>query len=113
FPYSFPNSSISTFLPSSKKRELSLKTVFLLSLMAGNSGINLTNANYVFLMEPWWNKAVQQQAIDRIHRIGQDQKVFAYNMIRKDTIEEKLWPYKSGSRLFRMRLLMTLTSLKA
>lgn len=54
--------------------------------MAGNSGINLTNPNYVFLMEPWWNKAVQQQAIDRIHRIGQDQKVFAYNMIRKDTI---------------------------
>lgn len=47
--------------------------VFLLSLMAGNSGINLTNANYVFLMEPWWNKAVQQQAIDRTHRIGQDQ----------------------------------------
>lgn len=64
--------------------------VFLLSLMAGNSGINLTNANYVFLMEPWWNKAVQQQAIDRTHRIGQDQKVFAYNMICKDTIEEKI-----------------------
>lgn len=64
--------------------------VFLLSLMAGNSGINLTNANYVFLMEPWWNKAVQQQAIDRTHRIGQEQKVFAYNMICKDTIEEKI-----------------------
>lgn len=64
--------------------------VFLLSLMAGNSGINLTKANYVFLMEPWWNKAVQQQAIDRTHRIGQDQKVFAYNMICKDTIEEKI-----------------------
>ncbi|WP_202802607.1 helicase-related protein [Galbibacter marinus] len=58
--------------------------------VAGNSGINLTNANYVFLMEPWWNKAVQQQAIDRTHRIGQDQKVFAYNMICKDTIEEKI-----------------------
>lgn len=64
--------------------------VLLLSLLAGNSGINLTNANYVFLMEPWWNKAVQQQAIDRTHRIGQDQKVFAYNMICKDTIEEKI-----------------------
>lgn len=64
--------------------------VFLLSLMAGNSGINLTNANYVFLVEPWWNKAVQQQAIDRVHRIGQDQKVFAYNMICKNTIEEKI-----------------------
>jgi SNF2 family DNA or RNA helicase len=64
--------------------------VFLLSLMAGNSGINLTNANYVFLVEPWWNKAVQQQAIDRTHRIGQNQHVFAYNMICKDTIEEKI-----------------------
>lgn len=64
--------------------------VFLLSLMAGNSGINLTNANYVFLLEPWWNKAIQQQAIDRAHRIGQNQKVFAYNMICKNTIEEKI-----------------------
>lgn len=64
--------------------------VFLLSLMAGNSGINLTQANYVFLVEPWWNKAVQQQAIDRVHRIGQNQHVFAYNMICKDTIEEKI-----------------------
>jgi SNF2 family DNA or RNA helicase len=64
--------------------------VFLLSLMAGNSGINLTRANYVFLVEPWWNKAVQQQAIDRVHRIGQDRHVFAYTMICKDTIEEKI-----------------------
>lgn len=64
--------------------------VFLMSLKAGNSGINLTRANYVFLMEPWWNKAVQQQAIDRVHRIGQTQKVFAYNMICKDSIEEKI-----------------------
>ena len=64
--------------------------VFLISLTAGNSGINLTKANYVFLVEPWWNKAVQQQAINRVHRIGQDQPVFAYNMICKDTIEEKI-----------------------
>src|SRR5690606_8134981 len=73
--------------------------VFLLSLMAGNSGINLTNANYVFLMEPWWNKAVQQQAIDRTHRIGQDQKVFAYNMICKDTIEEKIMAIQERKQL--------------
>ncbi len=64
--------------------------VFLVSLMAGNTGINLSRANYVFLVEPWWNKAVQQQAIDRIHRIGQQQKVFAYNMICKHSIEEKI-----------------------
>jgi SNF2 family DNA or RNA helicase len=64
--------------------------VFLLSLKAGNSGINLTKANYVFLVEPWWNNAVQQQAIDRTHRIGQNQHVFSYNMICKDSIEEKI-----------------------
>jgi SNF2 family DNA or RNA helicase len=72
------------------QREDSTIQVFLVSLMAGNSGINLTRANYVFLVEPWWNKAVQQQAIDRTHRIGQNQHVFAYNMICKDTIEEKI-----------------------
>lgn len=72
------------------QREDSEIQVFLASLMAGNSGINLSKANYVFLVEPWWNKAVQQQAIDRAHRIGQEQKVFAYNMICRDTIEEKI-----------------------
>jgi SNF2 family DNA or RNA helicase len=72
------------------QNENSETQVFLLSLMAGNSGINLTQANYVFLVEPWWNKPVQQQAIDRVHRIGQNQHVFAYNMICKDSIEEKI-----------------------
>jgi SNF2 family DNA or RNA helicase len=72
------------------QQEESTIQVFLISLMAGNSGINLTKANYVFLVEPWWNKAIQQQAIDRTHRIGQNQHVFAYNMICKDTIEEKI-----------------------
>lgn len=90
--------SFSGKTPASKRIELvnefqdenSQVQVFLLSLMAGNSGINLTQANYVFLVEPWWNKAVQQQAIDRVHRIGQNAHVFAYNMICKDTIEEKI-----------------------
>lgn len=77
-------------LVSEFQQEESSIQVFLVSLMAGNSGINLTKANYVFLIEPWWNKAVQQQAIDRTHRIGQNQHVFAYNMICKDSIEEKI-----------------------
>ena len=64
--------------------------VFLINLMAGNTGLTLTAADYVFLFDPWWNNAVQQQAIDRTHRIGQTKNVFAYKMICKDTIEEKI-----------------------
>jgi superfamily II DNA or RNA helicase len=64
--------------------------VFLLSLKAGNAGLTLTAADYVFLFDPWWNAAVENQAIDRTHRIGQNRQVFAYRMICKDTIEEKI-----------------------
>jgi SNF2 family DNA or RNA helicase len=64
--------------------------VFLISLKAGNAGLTLTAADYVFLVDPWWNTAVQQQAIDRTHRIGQDKQVFAYKLICKDSIEEKI-----------------------
>jgi SNF2 family DNA or RNA helicase len=64
--------------------------IFLISLKAGNAGLNLTAADYVFLVDPWWNTAVQQQAIDRTHRIGQNKKVFAYKMVCRDTIEEKI-----------------------
>jgi superfamily II DNA or RNA helicase len=64
--------------------------VFLISLLAGNTGLTLTAADYVFLFDPWWNNAVQQQAIDRTHRIGQTKNVFAYKLICKDTIEEKI-----------------------
>ena len=64
--------------------------IFLISLKAGNAGLNLTAAEYVFLVDPWWNQAVQQQAIDRTHRIGQTKNIFAYQMLCKDTIEEKM-----------------------
>lgn len=64
--------------------------VFLVSLKAGGIGLNLTAADYVFLVDPWWNPAVEEQAIDRCYRIGQDKKVFAYRMICKNTIEEKI-----------------------
>ena len=64
--------------------------VFLISLKAGNAGLNLTAADYVFIFDPWWNTAVEQQAIDRTHRIGQTKNVFAYKMICKGTIEEKI-----------------------
>ena len=64
--------------------------VFLISLKAGGVGLNLTEADYVFIIDPWWNPAVENQAIDRCYRIGQTKKVMAYRMICKDTIEEKI-----------------------
>ncbi|MBY0275033.1 DEAD/DEAH box helicase [Candidatus Binatia bacterium] len=64
--------------------------VFLLSLKAGGTGLNLTAASYVVLFDPWWNPAVEAQAIDRSHRIGQDRTVIAYRLIARGTIEEKI-----------------------
>lgn len=64
--------------------------IFLISLKAGGVGLNLTAASYVFLLDPWWNPAVESQAIDRVHRIGQDRPVFAYRLIARDTVEEKI-----------------------
>lgn len=64
--------------------------VFLISLKAGGTGLNLTAADYVFLLDPWWNPAIEAQAIDRAYRIGQKKNVFAYKIIAKDTVEEKV-----------------------
>ena len=64
--------------------------VFLISLKAGGAGLNLTAATYVVLFDPWWNPAVENQAIDRTHRIGQTQQVVAYRLLMKNTIEEKI-----------------------
>ena len=65
--------------------------VFLLSLRAAGTGLNLTNASYVVLYDPWWNPAVEAQAIDRSHRIGQTRTVNAYRLIAPGTVEEKIW----------------------
>lgn len=64
--------------------------IFLISIKAGGLGLNLTQADYVFILDPWWNPAVEQQAIDRAHRIGQKKKVFTYKFITRDTVEEKI-----------------------
>ena len=64
--------------------------VFLISIKAGGLGLNLTQADYVFILDPWWNPAVEQQAIDRAHRIGQKKKVFTYKFITRNTVEEKI-----------------------
>ncbi len=73
--------------------------IFLISLKAGNTGLTLTAADYVFLVDPWWNTAVQQQAVDRAYRIGQTKNVFAYQMICKDTIEEKIIELQQRKRV--------------
>lgn len=64
--------------------------VFLISLKAGGLGLNLTAADYVFILDPWWNPAVEAQAVDRAHRLGQTKRVFAYRLIARDTVEEKI-----------------------
>jgi hypothetical protein len=90
--------------------------LFLISLKAGGVGLNLTAAEYVFLLDPWWNPAVEAQAIDRTHRIGQTKPVFAYRIIAKDTVEEKVLELQNTKRNLADAILnadnSTLSSLK-
>lgn len=72
--------------------------VFLISIKAGGVGLNLTEADYVFILDPWWNPAVEMQAIDRTHRIGQTKSVFIYKFITKDTVEEKILALQKRKR---------------
>jgi superfamily II DNA or RNA helicase len=72
--------------------------VFLISLKAGGTGLNLTAADYVFLLDPWWNPAVEAQAIDRTHRIGQTRPVFAYRLVARDTVEERILELQERKR---------------
>jgi superfamily II DNA or RNA helicase len=72
--------------------------VFLVSLKAGGLGLNLTAAEYVFLLDPWWNPAAEAQAVDRAHRIGQMRPVFAYRLIARDTVEEKVIELQQSKR---------------
>lgn len=73
--------------------------VILVSLRAGGTGITLHAADYVFLMDPWWNPAVEKQAVDRVHRIGQKKTVFVYRMIAAGTIEERIQDLKAGKEM--------------
>ena len=72
--------------------------LFLISLRAGGLGLNLTAAEYVYLLDPWWNPAVEAQAIDRTHRIGQTQQVFAYRLITRNTVEERVMELQQSKR---------------
>ena len=72
--------------------------VMLVSLKAGGTGLNLTAADHVFLLDPWWNPAVEDQAADRAHRIGQERPVMVYRMVAKDTVEERILALQERKR---------------
>jgi SNF2 family DNA or RNA helicase len=81
--------------------------VFLISLKAGGTGLNLTAADYVYIVDPWWNPAVENQAIDRCYRIGQDKHVFAYRMICKNTVEEKILTLQAKKKKIAQDIIQT------
>ncbi|MCY7350658.1 MAG: SNF2 family helicase [Cytophagaceae bacterium] len=81
--------------------------LFLISLKAGGLGLNLTAADYVFILDPWWNPAVEAQAIDRAHRIGQDKPVFTYKFITKGTVEEKILTLQRSKQRLANELITT------
>ncbi len=81
--------------------------VFLVSLKAGGVGLNLTAADYVFIMDPWWNPAVENQAIDRTYRIGQEKHVVAVRFIALDTVEQKMLALQDKKRELVGKLIRT------
>jgi non-specific serine/threonine protein kinase len=81
--------------------------IFLISLKAGGTGLNLTAADYVIHYDPWWNPAVEMQAVDRAHRIGQTKKVFAYKLISKDSVEEKIVQLQQQKKELVQKLITT------
>ncbi len=81
--------------------------VFLISLKAGGLGLNLTAADYVFILDPWWNPAIEAQAVDRAHRIGQEKTVFTYKFITKHTVEEKILALQQNKQKLASELITT------
>ncbi|MEK7299178.1 MAG: C-terminal helicase domain-containing protein, partial [Candidatus Margulisiibacteriota bacterium] len=79
--------------------------IILVSLKAGGTGINLTAADYVFHYDPWWNPAVENQAPDRVHRIGQNKPVFVYKMLTKNTVEDKIYQIQFQKKAVYQQLL--------
>ncbi|PWK29050.1 helicase-like protein [Arcicella aurantiaca] len=81
--------------------------IFLISLKAGGLGLNLTAADYVFILDPWWNPAIEAQAVDRAHRIGQQNTVFTYKFITKNTVEEKILALQQSKKRLANDLITT------
>ena len=86
--------------------------IMMVSLKAGGTGITLHAADYVFLLDPWWNPAVEDQAIDRVHRIGQDKTVFVYRLVTQGTIEERIMELKASKRSLFDEVIGNLTEMK-
>jgi superfamily II DNA or RNA helicase len=86
-------------------------SLFLISLKAGGVGLNLTAADYVFILDPWWNPAVEAQAVDRAHRIGQTKRVFVYRLLCRDTVEEKVAALQESKRGIAESIITASTSL--
>ena len=84
--------------------------MFLISLKAGGVGLNLTAAEYVFLLDPWWNPAIEAQAVDRAHRIGQKKTVFTYRFISRNTVEEKILTLQNAKKRLFQELVTTESS---
>lgn len=93
-PYSYLDGSTRDRAGALDKFRSGRAPVFLVSLKAGGFGINLTEADYCYLLDPWWNPATENQAVDRTHRIGQSKKVMVYRMVAENTIEEKVMELK-------------------
>ncbi len=104
---SFPKVALLELTGNTKDREKPVRefqesegpSVILVSLRAGGTGITLNAADYCFLLDPWWNPAVENQAVDRIHRIGQTRRVFVYRMITQGTVEARIQQLKSEKRM--------------
>jgi len=99
--FELTGSTLDREAPVERFRSAEGAALFFISLRAGGTGLNLQEADYVFLLDPWWNPAVEAQAIDRVHRIGQEKRVMVYRLITRGTIEERIERLKkSKSRLF-------------
>jgi SNF2 family DNA or RNA helicase len=96
--FQLTGSSVDRQTPVEQFQEHEGEAVMLISLKAGGTGITLHAADYVFLLDPWWNPAVEDQAIDRVHRIGQKNTVFVYRIIAAGTIEERIQDLKEKKR---------------
>jgi SNF2 family DNA or RNA helicase len=94
-PYAYLDGSTTKRADVIKKFKDGVAPIFLISLKAGGFGLNLTEADYVFLLDPWWNPATEAQAVDRTHRIGQTKNVMVYRMVANGTIEEKVMALKA------------------
>ena len=96
--YKLTGSTRNRSKPISKFQDSNQSSIILVSLKAGGTGVTLNSADYLFLMDPWWNPAVENQAIDRVHRIGQKSPVFIFRMISQGTSEDRIQILKSKKK---------------